>query len=209
MVENMPVAEARYTLPTSPGSACTIRYELNAEGVITVTMRLAPGKDLPVIPEIGVLFAMPGAFHTMGWYGNGPHESYWDRQEGVKLGFYEGDVADQYEPHILPQENGNKTGVRSAFIHNGRHALFIQGRPEIEMSVLPYTPEEVEGCKHAHLLPESKRTVVRINHHQMGVGGDRCWGATPVAHPPYLLYANRAYTYSFTLRGGDMERRTV
>jgi len=35
----------------------------------------------------------------------------------------------------------------------------------------------------------------------MGVGGDRGWGAAPVAHPEYLLYANRPYKYSFTVKG--------
>jgi hypothetical protein len=32
------------------------------------------------------------------------------------------------------------------------------------------------------------------------VGGDRGWGEPPVAHPPYVLYANRPYAFSFFVR---------
>ena len=30
----------------------------------------------------------------------GPHESYWDRQNGAKLALYSGKVADQFVPYI-------------------------------------------------------------------------------------------------------------
>jgi len=178
---------------------CTLYYDITHDGAIKVTFHLYPDGNLPIIPAIGVMLTLPNSFNQLAWYGNGPHESYWDRQEGVRLGLYDGKIKEQYEPHIRPQENGNKTGVRYAKIKDDHKTLCIKGLPELELSALPFTPEEIEGQKHAHELPETGHTVLRINFRQMGLGGDRGWGNDPVAHSPYLLYANRGYVYSFVL----------
>src|SRR5262249_52375352 len=119
---------------------------------------------------------------------------------GAKLGLYEGFVADQFVPYLKPQECGNKTDVRFAFISNDDGTgLFVRGDQPIELNALPYTPEELERHDHPHKLPPSDKTVLRINLGQMGVGGDNSWGAK--THPEFTLYANREYTYSFTLTG--------
>jgi beta-galactosidase len=182
-------------------SECLIGYEISADGSLKVSFRLRPEAGLPIIPAVGMMLAMPNTFDQISWYGNGPHESYIDRLEGVKLGYYEGAISDQYEPHIIPQETGNKTKVRRACIHNGKLGLNIWGLPEIELSALPYTPQEIEACSHAFDLPSSNQTVVRVNLRQMGLGGDRSWGPEPVPHAPYLLYTNRFYEYSYVMRG--------
>ncbi|WP_219835643.1 glycoside hydrolase family 2 TIM barrel-domain containing protein [Paenibacillus sp. R14(2021)] len=194
------IIEAEYALPTTTESRCTVIYRILASGTIEITLQLTPGEDLPEIPEIGMMLTMDGAFGELEWYGKGPHESYWDRQHGAKLGRYSGKVADQLAPYLKPQESGNKVGVRHASVSNGQGAsLYIAADAPIELSVLPYTPSELEASDHAYKLPVSDKTVVRINHKQMGVGGDDSWGAR--THPEYVLHANRSYAFSFTLKG--------
>ena len=46
---------------------------------------------------------------TVEWYGNGPAETYWDRQPGAKLGIYQNKVADNMAQYLVPQECGAKT----------------------------------------------------------------------------------------------------
>jgi beta-galactosidase len=169
-----------------------------ASGRIKITLKLIPNAVLynGYIPAIGMMFELPETFNKIHWYGNGPWESYWDRKEGARLGLYEGIVKDQYAPHIVPQEGGNKTEVRRAEIQSSEANISFVGLPTFEFSALPYTPEEIFGHWHEYELPETHHTVVRINYHQMGIGGDRCWGTTPVAHAPYVLYANRVYEYA-------------
>lgn len=195
---------AEYQLPTTTSSACRLRYVIHGDGQIKVEQVLTPGTNLPEIPEIGMLFTMDRSFAQLAWYGKGPHENYWDRATGAKVGLYHGNVHDQYVPYLKPQECGNKTDVRWATITNQKGiGLKITGLPTNELNALPYTPRQLEAHDHGYKLLPSDQVVVRVNYKQMGVGGDDSWGAR--THPEFMLYANRPYTYSFTLEGFEMK----
>ncbi|CAG7628040.1 glycoside hydrolase family 2 TIM barrel-domain containing protein [Paenibacillus allorhizosphaerae] len=181
-------------------SLCAVTYTVRPDGEVTVRQDLQPGAGLPEIPEIGTLFVLDGSLANLTWVGNGPHETYWDRQASGRIGRYEGRVADQYVPYLRPQECGNKTEVRYAELTDGQGiGLRITGEPVFELNALPYTPSELEASDHGYKLPVSDKTVLRVNAQQMGIGGDDSWGAR--THPEYTLYANRAYCYSFRLKG--------
>lgn len=194
------IVHAAYVLPTTSESACSMTYTILGNGEIHVQQQLVPGNNLPELPEIGIMFSLDASFADLTWYGKGPHESYWDRQLSAKLGLHQGKVADQFVPYLRPQECGNKVDVRRAAIwnHSGV-ALHITGEPTFELNVLPYSPTELEAHGHVYKLPTSKKTVVRINYRQMGVGGDDSWGSKP--HPQFLLLADKCYSFSFTLQG--------
>jgi len=141
---------------------------------------------------------MPVSFENVEWYGKGPHENYIDREKGAKIGKYCGKVSKQYTPYLKPQECGNKIGVRWAKIYGeDGTGLKITGMPTIEFNALPYLPEELEQASHMYKLPESDKTVVRVNFKQMGVGGDDSWGQK--THPEFTLYADQTYKYSYIL----------
>ena len=192
---------ARYRLPTSSPSTCSMKYTIWNDGRVEVICELVPGSDLPEIPQVGVLFSLPLVYNLVKWYGKGPHESYWDRQTGAKIGLYEGRVEEQFVPYLRPQECGNKVEVRTATVSDvgGVGLAFTMSVAPLELNVLPYMPFELEGSDHPYKLPKSERTVVRLNHRQMGVGGDDSWGAK--THPEFTLPANQTYTLRFTLQG--------
>lgn len=192
--------EASFSLPTTAESSVTLVYNVNGHGEVEVYEELLPGAGLPEIPEVGILFQMPPQYDQVSWYGKGPDETYWDRQTGGKLGLYSGKVQDQMVPYIRPQECGNKMEVRSASVTNAQgEGIVLKGAPHFELNVLPYTPSELEAHDHIHKLPVSDKTVIRVNHKQMGVGGNDSWGQRP--EKEYTLYANRTYSYRFTLQG--------
>ncbi|MBP3040092.1 DUF4981 domain-containing protein [Bacillaceae bacterium Marseille-Q3522] len=192
------VVTTTFRLREANDSKCLICYTISQSGVITVEYKLIPGKDLPEIPEIGLLFSMPSSFENIAWYGKGPHETYLDREKGAKIGLYKGKVKDQYTPYLKPQECGNKTAVRWLKITNqDGTGLKFTGLPTMEVNVLPYTPFELEASSHQYRLPKSRQTVVRINDKQMGVGGDDSWGQK--THPEFTLYANQVYHYAFQI----------
>lgn len=192
--------ETSYRLPTTTLSLCRIRYTISADGEIKVEQELLPGENLSEIPEVGMMLEMDRSFEAISYYGKGPHENYWDRNKGAKIGLYSGMVADNYTPYLKPQECGNKTDVRWATVSNGEGiGLQIQGLPLVEVSALPYTPCELEAHDHGYKLPKADKTVLRINYKQMGVGGDDSWGKK--THPEYTLEANKAYKNTFALKG--------
>jgi len=189
-----------FALPAAGATQCTVAYEVHGDGRVTADMTLAPDGRMPELPQVGVAFDMHPSFDRLEWYGKGPHESYWDRQTGAKLGRYSGTVQEQFVPYLRPQECGNKMDVRDASVTNSSGlGLRLKGAPKLELNVLPYSTEELESSDHVYKLPKSGRTAVRINAHQMGVGGDDSWGAR--VHPEYALPANRTYRLRFELQG--------
>ncbi|WP_336772451.1 glycoside hydrolase family 2 TIM barrel-domain containing protein [Paenibacillus sp. MMO-58] len=189
-----------HQLATNPVSLLTISYTVHSNGSINIHEQLLPGGDkLPEIPEFGMMLVLDGSLDTISWYGLGPQDNYWDRKTGAKLGQYSGMVKDQFVPYLRPQECGNKTDVRYAELTKGAdgNGLRFDSGALMEVNALPWTPDELEASDHPYKLPVSSKTVVRVNDKQMGVGGDDSWGA-PI-HPDYKLFANRAYSLSFTL----------
>ena len=147
-----------YQLATIPVSFLTLHYSVFRNGEIKIFQQLIPGADLPEIPEIGLLFIMDASFQSLEWYGRGPHESYWDRKQGAKLGLYRGKVEEQYAPYLKPQECGNKTDVRWVKISNDQEiGLSILGVPSFECNALPYLPQELEGM----IMDTNSRKAIR------------------------------------------------
>ncbi|WP_211750066.1 glycoside hydrolase family 2 TIM barrel-domain containing protein [Paenibacillus sp. Marseille-Q4541] len=197
---NQAEIEVTYALPTTTISYSKLLYQVNGDGEIRVTMELMPGPNLPEIPEVGLMLRLPNGFENLRWYGKGPHENYWDRAEGAKIGIYEGDVKEQLTPYLRPQESGNKTEVRWAEVtRRDGIGLRFEGNSLIEFCALPYSPEELEAHDHHYKLPKSSGAVIRVNYRQMGVGGDDSWNAR--THPEFTLFANRSYIYRFSIQG--------
>ncbi len=188
-----------YNLQTTPAAACELNYQVYGDGSIRTTLTYDPVEGLPDMPEFGVLFKLNADYDRLEWYGNGPEETYADRDQGAKLGIYRNQVADNMAAYIVPQECGNKTGVRFARVtdRQGRGMLFTG--EDLSFSALPYTPHEIENAKHAYELPPVHYTVVRVAGGQMGIGGDDSWGA-PV-HPEYHLDVSKGMKFSFTFKG--------
>ncbi|KUN61313.1 beta-galactosidase [Streptomyces canus] len=188
-------------LPTTTESAYTTTYTVFGNGEIKVDNTLRPGaSSLPYIPEVGTILFLPRRLDRLHYYGRGPEENHWDRNDGTDVGLYSGTVAEQWTPYIRPQENGNKTDVRWAAL-TGRDGvgLLVSGEPLLEVNASHFTPEDLSGgVRHDYQLTPRDAVVLRVNHRQMGVGGDNSWGAH--THDEYKLFANRDYSYTYRLR---------
>ncbi|MCA2201547.1 glycoside hydrolase family 2 TIM barrel-domain containing protein [Streptomyces griseoincarnatus] len=189
------------TLPTTVESRYSTTYTVFGHGEIKVDHTLHPGAaDLPYLPEVGSLLFLPRRLDRLHWYGRGPEENHWDRNTGTDVGRWSSTVAEQWTPYIRPQENGNKTDVRWAALtdRTGR-GLLVTGEPLVEINASHFTPEDLSaGVRHDYQLTPRDAVVLRVNHRQMGVGGDDSWGAH--THAEFKLFADRGYAYTYRLR---------
>ncbi|MFE3826127.1 glycoside hydrolase family 2 TIM barrel-domain containing protein [Streptomyces sp. NPDC059092] len=189
------------TLPTTVESTYTTTYTVFGNGEIKVDNTLHPGaSSLPYIPEVGTLLFLPRGLDRLHYYGRGPEENMWDRNNGTDVGLYSGTVAGQWTSYLRPQENGNKTDIRWAAL-TGRDGagLLVSGEPLLEVNASHFTPEDLSGgVRHDYQLTPRDKVVLRLNHRQMGVGGDNSWGAH--THNEYKLFADRDYSYTYRLR---------
>lgn len=188
-----------YVMPTTPASECKLTYDVYGDGSIKTTLSYDPVKELGDMPEFGVMFKFDADYSHVTWYGMGPEETYVDRCKGAKLGIYENEVEDNMAKYLVPQECGNKTGVRWATVtdRKGRGMMFTGDA--IEFSALPYTPHEMENAMHPFELPQIHYTVVRVSKQQMGIAGDDSWGSR--THEEYLLDADKKMEFTFTFKG--------
>lgn len=188
-----------YYMPTTPAAKCQVAYTVFGDGTVETKLTYDPVEGLPDMPEFGMMFKLNADYDNVEWYGYGPEETYADRRHGAKLGIYKNKEADNMAKYLVPQECGNKVGVRYAKVtdYKGRGLLF--SGDELSFSALPYTPHELENAAHPYELPQVHYTVVRVALAQMGVGGDDSWGAW--VHPEYHIDVTKPLEFTFRFRG--------
>jgi beta-galactosidase len=174
-------------------------YTVLGSGDIIVEHSFTPGEgELPEVPRFGMQLVIPGGFETVTWYGRGPHESYWDRKAGARVGRWSGTVDEQFVDYSEPQENGNKTDVRWVSVTNDEDVgLLVVGEPLIAFSAHHYTTEDLETAKHSFEMEYRQDITFNVDMGQTGVGGDTSWGAR--THDQYTLWPE-PMSYSFRIR---------
>lgn len=181
------------------GAICILRHEIFGNGSIRVTQHYTGTAGLPELPCFGVSLKLPETFHNIRYYGLGPSENYIDRAKGARLGIFETTAQQELSGYVVPQECGNRTGVRwFTAVNSSGLGIMVESEEPFEFSALPYTCHELENAYHRYELPLPYATVLRINKRQMGVGGDNTWGAR--THEAFLIPSDKEMAFTFTLR---------
>ena len=188
-----------YFMPTTPASKCQVAYTVFGDGTIETKLMYDPVEGLPDMPEFGMMFQFNADYDNLTWYGMGPEETYADRRHGAKLGIYSNKVADNMAKYLVPQECGNKVGVRYARLVDAKGRGMMFEGDELSFSALPYTPHELENAAHVYELPQVHHTIVRVALAQMGVGGDDSWGS--LVHPEYHIDVTKPLEFTFRFKG--------
>ena len=153
-------------------------------GIMKVDNHFSYDEKLPSLARVGVRLEMPEEFRELQWFGLGPHESYIDRRAGVRMGRYSGSIQDQHVPYILPQENGNKTGVRWFSLSNGSLRIKFLAGQEMEFSAHNYRAEDLFLCRHNNEVEDIlvDAAVITIDLVQRGLGTGSCGPDTREAY---------------------------
>ncbi len=188
-----------YYLPTTPAASCEVTYTVRPDGQVRVKLCYDPVEGLSEMPEFGMMMKIDADYENIRYYGLGPDENHVDRREGARLGIFKTTTRDNVTRYLVPQECGNRTGVRWADVTDARgRGLRFMG-DAMEFSALPYTPHELENAAHADELPPIHYTVIRCAKMQMGVGGDNSWGAR--THDEYLIDTSKRIEFEFGFVG--------
>ena len=190
---------AETDLPTNPPAVCRTTYRIHPCGRVDVCLHYDPVEGLGVMPEFGMITKLDADYNRVRFYGLGPEENHIDRRQGARLGIWEYRADENLTPYLMPQECGNRTGVRWADITDAKGRglrLWLNGG---EFSALPWTPHELENAAHGFELPPVCYTVLKMSAIQMGVGGDDSWGAR--THDEYLPDVSGPMEFRFSFRG--------
>lgn len=187
-----------------------LAWTILGSGEVRVDAQLnapATGKLLE-LPRFGMQTTLVAGFDRLAWYGKGPQETYWDRQD-ARVGLYRSTVAEQFFSYIKPGETGNKEGVRWIALTNAQgRGLLAVGQPLLSANALHQTTDDLFCASqmdnyYPYQLPERKTVTLNLDYKQRGVGGDNSWGNLP--HDEHrLLKPPFAYRYGLkVLAGGE------
>ncbi len=173
----------------------TTYYTFGSEDCFDIGMEVMSVRNME---RYGFTFALKEGVDGVAFYGKGPHENYVDRASSAYLGIYKGKAEDFIHNYLVPQENGNHTGVRWLEV-GGEEGFRIEanGAP-FEASVHPYTLEALDDAKHLHELNKLNFLTVNIDGAQRGVGGDI--PAIAMLKPQYKLKRNQLHSFKVRVK---------
>ena len=194
---------------SSPGVQLRSVYRVQAQGQIDVRHWFRVPAELADLPRVGVELTLAAGLEELTWFGRGPHESYWDRKAGARLGRFESTVTEQYVPYIVPQEHGQKSDVRWLTLRDreGR-GIEVRGALPFQFSALHYSANDLYAAAHAHEIEWRDTTLLCLDVQQRGLGTASCG---PDTLPRYRLRAGaHRLEYSLSiLRPRTARRRTT
>jgi beta-galactosidase len=167
------------------GTFTGITVPSSAEGPLMMDIAFDLDVALPELPKVGISARVPAYYDKITWFGAGPHESYSDRRASAFLGRYENTIPEMEVPYAVPQENGNRIGVRS-FTITGKNippgkspSLSVRGAKPFNMSLSRYSQENMMAALHTHELADltsgdAGYYLLNIDIAQRGVGTATC-----------------------------------
>ena len=190
-----------YTIPVD-SSILDLQYEISPKGKLKVDMLIKKENNITWLPRFGMQCGVSKEFADIRFYGKGPHESYWDRKTGVRLGLFSMKSDEVAYSYVRPQENGNRSDVRSLELISKKNTLLVQGKPSFDFSIWPYSMENLEKSNHINELEKGDAYILNIDFKQFGLGGDDSWSPIAVAHPTYRL-TEKSYRLSYVIEVVD------
>ncbi len=176
----------------------TVRYVVQADGLITVHNQVDAFVPLVNLPRIGVTMVLPKAYHHLEWYGRGPHENYRDRKKSAHIGRYRSTVEDEHVPYIVPTECGGKEDVRwFALTNENGSGIRITGSSPLHFDAHYNCVADYAKAKHTIDLVPRDQIFVNVDCVHSGLGGDTGWTYCTV-HDEHRVKPGH-YEYSFSL----------
>jgi len=172
------------------GMFATYRWTV-APDAVHLHVDVEPDGEWPcTLPRLGLRMALPAGLDRVTWFGLGPGEAYADSRQAARVGRFSKTVDDLQTPYVVPQENGNRAGVRWATLTgaDGR-GLRIEGSPTFDLTARRWTSEELAAARHAVELVPGALVHVNLDIAQNGLGTESCG---PGVLPRYRLHAHPA-----------------
>ncbi len=149
-------------------------YTISPEGIVTVSNQFLVPDGLADLPRLGIVMVLPDSFERVSWYGRGPLENYRDRDRAAWVGRFESTVREQYVPYAMPQEHGNRTGLRWLQLAGPRSAVRFMPSQPCEGSASRFTPDDLYRASHAAELAPRPEVFVNLDVAQRGLGTGSC-----------------------------------
>lgn len=147
------------------------------------------------LPRLGVTLELPPEFQNVAYFGFGPLENYNDRRCACWRDLFSSTVDEMYVPYIMPQANGNRTGVNFVALSSEEGiGLTVKTPGILEFSVSRFSENQLYAANHTCELRDEGRIFLHLDLKQRGVGTASCG---PDVSSSYKITSG---TYRYVLR---------
>lgn len=175
-----------------------LTYHFDADGTVNIHFWMSIPEDMPEPIRVGLSAGISDNLLRMSFYGKGPFENYIDRQGAAEMSIYSGSVEEFYYDYTKPQESSNRTAVRWLSLTDFNNSgLMIIGDEPVQVSVWPYSAEDIRTAQHPNELNKADELRVNISHQLAGVGGNDSWSINARPIDAYRLLEKE---YSFGIK---------
>ena len=168
----------RYQTASKQEITRLLRIETDENHALHFCNEIHVADSVSDLPRLGFVYAFPKEFSSAAYFGLGPMENYRDRNTAAELGLYTVSATDD-TTYLMPQEYGNRSGVRHLILSNGKEFLRITPELPCEFSLRPYRIEDIQNAEHWHEVQESDRVWLTLDLYQRGVETASCGPDTP------------------------------
>lgn len=148
-------------------------YHFYDDGTVNIHNRMSPQGKLPeLLPRIGFTTSVANDFDCIRWYGRGPEENYPDRKTGYPIGIWTKNVADMYEPYLLPQDHGLRTETRYLRLSDKEgNGIQISMNEHFNFNAYQFSTDNLTKSQFTYQLqPLSDRYTLNLDYNTTGVG---------------------------------------
>lgn len=170
---------------------------ISGDGQIAIATRAEMVGDVSYVPKVGLQMRLPKGFDELRYFGKDA-ENYPDRNAAGSFGVYSCNALDNFEQHVVPQDNSNRSDVRwfsVESVDNPIGLMFTSPVP-FNFSMYPYSDENLTKAHRINQLEESDFMTLNVDAKQAGLGSATCG---PSVDDTYLLHEN-FYEYVVCLR---------
>lgn len=176
-----------------------ITYTVKATGELRISQKVSidTNPKTPFLPRYGMRIVMPKNSEKMAYFGMGPTEAYADKHLAARMGLYQKNVLDNFEPYIRPQENSAHVGTEWAAIWSrAGHGLLFASDSTFTFNAQHFSAEMLTEARHHYELIPDPHTFVYIDYKQSGCGSNSCG---PALSEKYQLN-EKEFEFSFSLK---------
>ena len=172
-------------------------YIISGDGEVAIATRAEMVGDVTYVPKVGLQMHLPKDLQDLKYFGKDA-ENYPDRNAAGSFGIFKSNALDNFEQHVVPQDNSNHSDVRWLAIESPKNpiGLFVTSSEPFNFSMYPYSDEILTKAHRINQLEEADFLTLNVDALQSGLGTATCG---PDTDEKYLLN-KKYYEYVVCLR---------
>lgn len=156
------------------GFSIDYTYSFFDDGTVKIHNHISPQGKLPeMLPRIGLTASISDDFDQITWSGRGPEENYPDRKTGYPFGVWTKNVADMYEPYLVPQDHALRSDIRYVELSDkDGKGVKISMNELFNFNAYQFSTDNLTKSLYTfQLQPQDDRYTLNLDYNTTGVGG--------------------------------------